>query len=1694
MTITRWKFVRSRPWHRWTVLGLLALGAALTLLFVREARANAATGPWWGSGSGESPVGGTAGLEVVGISSQPICPPNPAVSVGVNARTGELIFDVPLWAYPTLRGGGGGGDGDGALVAGVGEASLRFRSFVGAGSQFGCGGAGLASWENTAQYVVLNAGDPNGVNGHAVDLRRFTGRIDRFMWNGTAYVAPAGVSNALVKLGSGVYELTDKFGNRLTFDSQGMPATYTDRNGNETTYDYDTDYLVTSITNDRGQSISFGHNAQDLVSTITGPDGKQWTLTYDGSGDFQKLKSPGSDDQVQGVFITATRDGQGRVTELEDADEPGGGGGGGGGGGPQPCTYFFTYEAGTNRIATVTQDDCTWSFSYAAGVTTVTDPNGNIHRYHYTGNKITKRDMLVGGVPKYATTFGYAGERVAKVVYPRGNRVDLAWDGTGNLLSRRQKEQDTDTQGPTDIVQTWTYHASSLPASYTDPRGNTWSYTRNSVGNLLTLTHPAVTVPVGQTATEGWTYNSRGQALTYTDEEGNVTQNTYFETAPVSRLYQLQKIEVDPNGLDLETTLTYDGAGSVAAITDPNGGVHSFTWDGLRRLVERQAPAALGYRVRFEYDPAGHLVAREVENVDKDGNQSATNPWIRTAYSWSGRGFLTSIAEEIDASTTRTTTFEYDCNGNRTRVTKPEGNKEAWTYDERDQVASHVRGEGDALASTALYFYDDNGNLVTRRDARGNDTTYLYDLFDRRTRETNALGHYWEWELDKNGNITVTRRRDSSDAELQRESQSYDERNRRWKLSALFREGTTTHPDAVTTWERLKTGQIETETSPANDETHFEYDAASRLTKVTDAAGNEWTYTLDKNGNLTGASLKEIDGMTSVVHDYEASYDALNRRTEWVEIDRTNATNRLVTSYFYDSRSNLVFKVNAEGSPTRWTYDDLDRLVKRERALAFGTPIDNFTSAQVTEWGFDKNNRLVLHKDDGGNSSTYEYDALDRRTKLVYPDLKSVVYEHDGNDNVTKVTDPAGNVVTDTYDVLNRNTARAVALATGFLGTTAETRTYDALNRTVTNEDNDYKLAHEYAELGLRSLIRGETQSYVGGTAYPLTFAKSYDSRGNVVGETYPAGASLALTLSYNAISQLTAVSDGTNTVASYTHVGLRRKTVAFQNGAVQTNSYTGFRTEVATIHHDTSGQQPIVHLEYGYNKVHDRLYERFGGGGSSGDAFEYDKIRRLTKAWMGSSTPAAPAGNPYVQTIDYNYADDGNRSSVVVTPWQQSAQTTGYTTNSLYQYTAVGGTSRTHDANGNLTDDGTLKYKYDYRSQIVEIRLKSDNSLVAEYRYDALGRRVEKSTSEGVERYFLCTRDAADDMGNLANVMATYDGSGNWKQSFVHHGDVDDIAMLEQADVLDFDSDGNTTERTRSFYHLNALGSVTEITDLNEATVASYRYDPYGRVTITRGGTPQATDPLGQHWGFTGRFLDEESGLLYYRARYYDPETGRFLQRDPLGYASTPNLFEYVRNNPVNFLDPSGLRDVNPITYKNSGDKDQKKQNIKDAIKAHNDRQDKKTAAGDKDAKNNKLTDKEAEDIANAIVNGKEDGAAYQRFKAWPVKDECGKWSWKFIHVRYFTIVPEDASEEVKKHEEDHHDVFDAVKEQYEKDKESDPPTEETRGKEGRAKEKEDTKAWTGNAHKDLDAETNHGRKPRTSSPSAIAQRSKPK
>jgi RHS repeat-associated protein len=163
-------------------------------------------------------------------------------------------------------------------------------------------------------------------------------------------------------------------------------------------------------------------------------------------------------------------------------------------------------------------------------------------------------------------------------------------------------------------------------------------------------------------------------------------------------------------------------------------------------------------------------------------------------------------------------------------------------------------------------------------------------------------------------------------------------------------------------------------------------------------------------------------------------------------------------------------------------------------------------------------------------------------------------------------------------------------------------------------------------------------------------------------------------------------------------------------------------------------------------------------------------------------------------------------------------------------------------------------------------------------YRYDGLGRRIEKIGNGQTRRYVYDGED----------ILLEYDGSNVLQARYTHGPGIDEpIAM--------------TRGGANYFYHQDGLGTVTELTDSTGVTAQSYAYDAWGNVL-------EQTGSIENPYTYTGRELDIETGLSYYRARHYDQRIGRFLQKDPIGFAGGDvNLYTYVGNNPMNRVDPKG-------------------------------------------------------------------------------------------------------------------------------------------------------------------------------------------
>jgi RHS repeat-associated protein len=263
------------------------------------------------------------------------------------------------------------------------------------------------------------------------------------------------------------------------------------------------------------------------------------------------------------------------------------------------------------------------------------------------------------------------------------------------------------------------------------------------------------------------------------------------------------------------------------------------------------------------------------------------------------------------------------------------------------------------------------------------------------------------------------------------------------------------------------------------------------------------------------------------------------------------------------------------------------------------------------------------------------------------------------------------------------------------------------------------------------------------------------------------------------------------------------------------------------------------------------------------GRTIEYDNTDQVTTV-TGSNSEG------------YTYDKNGNRTN------------TGYVTGSgnrllsdgtyIYDYDAEGNrTKRTKIVGGNVD-----LYTWDYRNRLTAIVSQTSSGTVTQtvgYEYDVDDQRVQKTVDGVVENYFI-------DRDQIAVVT---DGGGNQTFHYLYGLNVDQVLAQDSS--------------TGMVWALaDRLGSIDLLTDKDGVVVDKRTFDSFGRVL-------SETNPsVSFRYGYTGRERDLESGLDYYRARYYDPAVGRFISVDPMGFgAGDTNLYRYVSNNATNWTDPSG-------------------------------------------------------------------------------------------------------------------------------------------------------------------------------------------
>jgi RHS repeat-associated protein len=387
------------------------------------------------------------------------------------------------------------------------------------------------------------------------------------------------------------------------------------------------------------------------------------------------------------------------------------------------------------------------------------------------------------------------------------------------------------------------------------------------------------------------------------------------------------------------------------------------------------------------------------------------------------------------------------------------------------------------------------------------------------------------------------------------------------------------------------------------------------------------------------------------------------------------------------------------------------------------------------------------------------------------------------------------------------------------------------------------------------------------------TIAYVFDDANRFLSITYPGNKSLGY--EYNLINRRTRLTYTDESYVDYTYDALNRMDqVKDQGGNVladysyDTVNRTGLQylngTDVTYQHNDANWVMGLFNTQTNQGDIssftytHDRARNRKTMSTSWGtQTYTYDNIYQVTHVDY-------PAGHPFADKT-YNYDSVGNRDSTV------NGGTVEYAHNELNEYTSVDWTTFTSDLRGNLINDGDKVYSYDLQNKLTAVNGNIN------YEYNPFGLRISKTVNGNTSNYVLDNNRVIEEWED-----------GNLVRKFIYGVGIDEPLVMK-------------TGGSKYFYHFDALGNVRNLTDSTGTTVASYKYDIFGDFQLS--GSSH-----GNPYTFTGRRHDSESDLFYYRARYYSPNLGRFLQTDPIVGKKEQNLYVYILNNVINHKDPQGL------------------------------------------------------------------------------------------------------------------------------------------------------------------------------------------
>ncbi|WP_232826317.1 RHS repeat-associated core domain-containing protein, partial [Cyanothece sp. BG0011] len=1069
------------------------------------------------------------------------------------------------------------------------------------------------------------------------------------------------------------------------------------------------------------------------------------------------------------------------------------------------------------------------------------------------GNQLTFTDGGVFSSTGQKITFERdAKRRITAVIDPNGNRIEYGYDNNGDLTTVTDREENVTRFVYDDVFEHYLEEV-------IDPLGRTGARSEYDEKRRLTKIIDADDQEVQLI------HDPNNFVQTVKDQLGN---ETIYEYDPRGNVVT----EIDARGGVIART--YDEQNNMLTETDALGNTTTFTYDNRANVLTETD--ALGNLTRYTYnsfgdvltttDPLGNTVTN---TYDRNGNLTSISGYSNgtTSLNYDASGNLTSYNDG-----TGTITFEYDGSGNITRQVDAEGNATTYTYDGKGNQLTETKtmttSDGEVTLVTTME-YDSEDRVIKLTDPEGGINETIYDAAGNKIEDIDPNGRSTKYVYNNLGELIETIYADSTpddDTDNPRTRTEYDAKGQ--VIAEIDELGRKTQFVYDSVGNLIAT--IYPDSTPDDDtdnpRTRTEYDLIGRAVAGIDERGNITRFVYDKTGRVTTTILP--DETTDDDSDNPrilTTYDASGRR-----ISETDPLGQ-ITRFFYDDLGRLISKGFADGTTITSEYDESGQLIAETNQVGQTTRYEydklGLLTALIdalnnrTEYTYDELGNLIAQKDANGNITRFEYDGLNRRITTELPLGQRFTSTYDPVGNLLSTTDFNGETITYEYDERDR------LIAKNFPDLTDTTMTYTLNGLRASVTDKRGTTTYQYDDRD-RLISRIDPD----GTEILYT----YDEDRNRTAVTIPSGTT---TYTYDAQNRIKTVTDDENGVTTYTYNAASYLIQTnFPNGTIERREYDELNRLIYIETEDSNGTV-ISSFRYTRDETgHRTAVEEQDGRRVE---YEYDDLYRLTQETIfeAGATEAS-------RTIEYTYDDVGNRLSRV----DSGDGTTIYTYNKndrlLTEDKDGVETTYTYDNNGNTisktTGTETVTYNWDVEDRLIASDTDGDGVNDLENQYDVDGVRVAQ-TVNGEETRFLI-----DTNRPYAQVLEEYTDGGIIKVSYVYGHD-----LISQE-----------RNNAQSFYHVDGLGSTRALSDESGVVTDSYIYDAFGQVLTQIGDTENS-------YLFTGEQFDNELSQYYLRARYYEPSTGRFTQRDTWmgdrGRPITLNKYLYGDANPVNRIDPSG-------------------------------------------------------------------------------------------------------------------------------------------------------------------------------------------